>query len=59
MNVTKTETIVKEAAQRTLRSSKLNGSFVGRTTVDGTLVEYRAFILEDGSVNIGTIFAVK
>jgi hypothetical protein len=30
----------------------------GRMTVDGVLVEYRAMLLPNGTVNVGTIFPV-
>jgi RHS repeat-associated protein len=33
--------------------------FSGRVTVDGTLLEYRAYPLPGGPVNVGTIFPVK
>jgi hypothetical protein len=31
----------------------------GRMRIDNVLVEYRARLLPDGSVNVGTIFPVK
>jgi len=36
-----------------------NADTVGRLKVDGVLVEYRARLLENGTVNVGTIFPVK
>ncbi|MDE3211201.1 MAG: hypothetical protein KGM46_10705 [Pseudomonadota bacterium] len=34
------------------------GPFSGRISIDGTQVEYRAYPLPNGSVNVGTIFPV-
>lgn len=36
-----------------------NADVVGRLTVDGVKVEYRARLLEGGTVNVGTLFPVK
>jgi YD repeat-containing protein len=36
-----------------------NTDTVGRMTVDGVLVEWRAFMLPDGTVSVGTIFPVR
>ena len=35
------------------------GSFWGRLVVDHVLVEYRAYTLSDGSISVGTYYAVK
>lgn len=39
--------------------STLAGPVSGRITVDGTLIQYNAFPLPGGNINIGTIFPVK
>ena len=36
-----------------------NVDFVGRIKVDGVLIEYRARLLKEGTLNIGTIFPVR
>ena len=36
-----------------------NADVVGRLTVDGVKVEYRARLPPNGTVNIGTLFPVK
>ncbi len=35
------------------------GSFWGRVTVGGKVVEYRAFTLPDGTINVGTYYPAK
>lgn len=35
------------------------GSFWGRVTVNGRVVEYRAFTLPDGAINVGTYYPVN
>ena len=39
-------------------SLSVGAPFSGRLTVDGVLLEYRAYPLPGGSVNVGTIFPV-
>ncbi|HEY4310194.1 MAG TPA: RHS repeat-associated core domain-containing protein [Pirellulales bacterium] len=36
--------------------SKFNGGFWGRAVVDGSTIEYRAFTLPNGTINIGTYY---
>ena len=36
----------------------VGGDVGGRMRIDGVLVEYRARMLDDGSVNVGTVFPV-
>ena len=43
---------VAEAAEKT-------GEFIGRVTVDGKIVEFRAFTLPDGTINVGTYYPPK
>jgi hypothetical protein len=51
-------TVIKEISS--IRDNMaVNADVVGRIRVDGVLIEYPARLLEDGSVNIGTIFPVK
>jgi hypothetical protein len=32
------------------------GSFWGRVTVNGTTIQYRAYTLPDGTINVGTYY---
>jgi hypothetical protein len=47
-----------EAMQAALAEGESLGSLSGRITVDGVLVQYNAFPLFGGSINVGTIFPV-
>ena len=43
-----------------MRPNMATGADVGgRLRIDNVLVEYRARLLPDGSVNVGTIFPVR
>lgn len=59
VNVARAESVVaKEVAA--MRSNMATGADVGgRLRIDNVLVEYRARLLPDGSVNVGTIFPVR
>ncbi len=59
MNVAKAEYAVVKEISAMRESLATNADTRGRLKVDGVLVEYRARLLEDGTVNIGTIFPVK
>ncbi len=37
----------------------MTGSFWGRILVDGVVIEYRAFTLADGTVNVGTYYKAR
>jgi hypothetical protein len=37
---------------------RVSNGFWGRTTMDGITIEYRAFALPDGTINIGTYYVV-
>jgi hypothetical protein len=48
-----------EAMQAALAEGESLGSLSGRISVDGKLVQYNAFPLPGGQINVGTIFPVK
>jgi RHS repeat-associated protein len=54
LNVKKVET----AVEQVVRSLRPVGEVSGRMKVDGVLIQWRAFILPDGTINIGTIHPV-
>ena len=59
VNVARAESVVaREVAA--MRPNMATGADVGgRLRIDNVLVEYRARLLPDGSVNVGTIFPVR
>jgi hypothetical protein len=38
--------------------ASVTGSFSGRTIIGGRIIEYRAYTLPDGTINIGTFYPV-
>jgi hypothetical protein len=50
------ETAIRKEVQGAGRLASETGSFWGRITVRGQTVEYRAFTLPNGSINIGTYY---
>jgi hypothetical protein len=50
---------VEAAVQRVVRGINPRGEVSGRLTIDGVLVQWRAFVRPDGSINIGTIHLVR
>jgi RHS repeat-associated protein len=49
--------IQSQIEQSTTRASA-TGSFWGRTVVDGQTIEYRAYMLPNGTINVGTYYVV-
>ncbi|MBI1806609.1 MAG: hypothetical protein HYR76_06105 [Ignavibacteria bacterium] len=41
-----------------IRDASATGSFWGRITVEGTTIEYRAFTLPNGTINVGTYYPI-
>jgi hypothetical protein len=50
--------VVEVQIQRSLSQASASGSFWGRVTVEGQTIEYRAYTLSDGTVNVGTYYVV-
>jgi hypothetical protein len=40
-------------------SASRTGRFWGRVTIDGTIIEYRAYTLPNRTINIGTYYVPK
>lgn len=59
VNVARAESAVAKEVATMRGSMSSNADVVGRLHIDGVLVEYRARLLSNGSVNIGTLFPVK
>jgi hypothetical protein len=59
VNVARAEAAVANEVQALRGKLATNADVVGRLTVDGVKVEYRARLLPDGTINVGTLFPVK
>lgn len=58
VNVARAESAVAKAVGVMRPNMAAEAAVRGRMTIDGVLVEYRAMLLPDGAVNVGTIFPV-
>jgi RHS repeat-associated protein len=58
VNTVRAEAAVAKEVQAIRGNMSVGGDVAGRMRIDGVLVEYRARMLPDGSVNVGTIFPV-
>ena len=47
-----------QVAQR-VAAGGISGPFSGTVVIDGQVIQYRAYVLSDGSVNVGTYFPVS
>jgi len=56
--VARLERMIRQQVRFDVRSASATGSFWGRITIDGVIVEYRAHTLADGTINIGTYYRV-
>ena len=59
VNVARAESAVAKEISAMRGSMEAGADVAGRTRIDNVLVEYRARLLSDGSVNVGTIFPVN
>ena len=53
------EAAIKADIEATTIGASQTGSIRGRVTVNGQVVEYRAFTLPDGTINVGTYYTPK
>lgn len=53
------EAAIEKDIQIAAKDASQTGSFWGRVNVNGQVVEYRAFTLPDGKINVGTYFTPK
>jgi hypothetical protein len=49
-------TILQRVTAEASQSSATAGSFWGRVQINGTTIEYRAYTLPDGTINVGTYY---
>lgn len=59
VNVARAEAAVANEVKAMHGKLATNADVVGRLTVDGIKVEYRARLLPDGTISVGTLFPVK
>jgi filamentous hemagglutinin len=59
VNIAHTESAVANDVKAMRGNLATNADVVGRLIVDGVEVEYRARLLPNGTVNVGTLFPVK
>jgi hypothetical protein len=50
------ESAITRHVQASTQGASQTGSFWGRVTVEGQTIEYRAFTLPDGTINVGTYY---
>ena len=50
------ENAIKQQVQALAKNAKCTASFRGKVQVGGKTIEYRAFTLQDGTINIGTYY---
>jgi hypothetical protein len=50
------ESAITKHVQEATKGISETGSFWGRVTVEGQTIEYRAFTLPDGTINVGTYY---
>ena len=53
------EAAIEKDIQMSVKDAAQTGSFWGRVNVNGKVVEYRAFTLPDGKINVGTYYTPK
>ncbi|RMH88121.1 hypothetical protein EBB59_12165 [Lysobacter pythonis] len=59
LDVVRTEMVVAREVARISRDMQAGANVVGRIRVNGVAVEYRMKVLNNGTVNVGTIFPVR
>jgi hypothetical protein len=52
------EGAIASQVRTSVSGARVSNGFWGRTTIDGITIEYRAFALPDGTINIGTYYVV-
>jgi RHS repeat-associated protein len=53
------ESAIQSQIEQSVSKASASGSFWGRTVVDGQTVEYRAYTLPNGTINVGTYYVVQ
>ena len=52
------ESVIKAQVQGAASQARATGAFWGRVAVNGQTVEYRAYTLPNGTINVGTYYVV-
>jgi hypothetical protein len=52
------ESAILQHLRASVGKASMTGNFWGRVVVDGTTIEYRAFTLADGTINVGTYYTI-
>jgi RHS repeat-associated protein len=52
------ESAIQSQIEQSATRASATGSFWGRTVVDGQTIEYRAYTLPNGTINVGTYYVV-
>ena len=52
------ETAIRAQVQQATQGASATGNFWGRVAVEGQMIEYRAFALPKGTINVGTYYPV-
>lgn len=50
---------IKAQVEQSIAKASATGSFWGRVAVNGQTIEYRAYTLKDGTINVGTYYVPK
>lgn len=53
------EIAIRTHLHQALANASASGPFWGRVVVNGTTIEYRAFTLANGTINVGTYYPIK
>lgn len=59
LDAAKIETVIKAQVLRSAQDASKTGTFWGRVAIKGQTVEYRAFTLQPGRINVGTYYPIK
>jgi len=52
------EAAIEEHVIRSVSGASSTGSFSGRVSIKDRLIEYRAYTLSDGTINVGTYYVI-
>jgi hypothetical protein len=58
LDQTEVESTIELQVQQAVTGAGSTGEFWGRVTVNGMTIEYRAYTLADGTINVGTYYVV-
>lgn len=58
IDVSQVEGAITKSVNSVIRRTNISGEFWGRVNVNGTIIEYRAFTLPNGTINVGTYYPI-